>query len=195
LKQAANPEVYAEYFQHAEAALDVSLVVRGPASLQPAIERIVTSLNRNTAVDFESLDSVLSGTIIRERFQTALLAMFAGCALLLAVVGVYGLLSYVVTRRSGEISVRMALGANRRSIVQLVLSQGGMLVLTGATIGLAGSLFATRALEAMLYEVKANDGSVLFAVAGGFAAVALLVCCLPAQRAARISPSEALRAE
>jgi predicted permease len=195
LSQPARPEVYADYFQHADTRMDATLVVRGPASLQSQIERIVTSLNRSTAVNFESMDGLISGTITRERFQTALLVLFAACALLLAVVGVYGLLSYAVTRRTSEIGVRMALGANSGSIARLVLGQGGVLVLAGVALGLVGSLIATRALQAMLYEVKTTDPSALLAVVASFAAAALVACYLPAHRASQIDPSEALRAE
>ena len=175
--------------------MSASLVVRGPASLQPKIERIVTSLNRNTAVNFESMDGLISGSIARERFQTALLAVFAACALLLAVVGIYGLLSYAVTRRTSEIGVRMALGANNGRIARLVLGQGGVLVLSGVALGLVGSLIATRVLQTMLYEVKASDPRVLLSVVAAFTATALVACSLPAHRAAKIDPSEALRAE
>lgn len=195
LKHAATAEVYADYFQHADAAMNVALVVRGPASLQPKIERIVTSLNRSTAVNFESMDDLISGTIARERFQTALLTLFAGCALLLAVIGVYGLLSYAVAQRTSEMGVRMALGANSGSIARLVLGQGGVLVSAGVALGLVGSLIATRALKAMLYEVKTSDPSALVAVVAGFAAAAFIACYLPAHRASRIDPSEALRTE
>jgi predicted permease len=195
LSRPARSEVYADYLQHADTRMNVSLVVRGPASLQSRIERIVTALNRSTAVNFESMDGLISGTIARERFQTTLLTVFAGCALLLAVVGVYGLLSYAVTRRTSEIGVRMALGANSGSIARLVLGQGGELVLAGMALGLVGSLIATRALEAMLYEVKTSDPSALLAVVASFAAAALVACYLPAHRASRIDPSEALRAE
>jgi putative ABC transport system permease protein len=195
LSKPARSEVYADYFQHADAAMNVSLVVRGPATLQPKIERIVTSLNRSTAVNFESMDGLISGTIARERFQTALLTVFAACALLLAVVGVYGLLSYAVTRRTSEMGVRMALGANSGTIARLVLGEGGMLVLAGVALGLLGSIIATRALEAMLYEVKTTDPLALVAVIASFTAAALVACYLPAHRAARIDPSEALRAE
>ena len=173
----------------------VTLVVRRPGSLQSRIESIVTSLNRSTAVNFESMDALISGSIARERFQTALLGLFAGCALLLAVVGIYGLLSYAVTRRTSEMGVRMALGANSRRIVRLVMGQGGVLVTAGVALGLLGSLIATRALRAMLYQVKTTDASALLAVVAGFAAAAFVACYLPARRASQIDPSEALRAE
>jgi ABC-type lipoprotein release transport system permease subunit len=124
--------------------MGAALVVRGPASLQPRIERIVTSLNRSTAVHFESMDGLVSGTIARDRFQTALLTVFAACALLPALVGVFG------------------------------------------------ALIATRVLQAMLYEVKANDPWTLHVVVAGFAA-AVVACYLPVRRASRIDPSEASR--
>lgn len=195
LNRPSEPEVYAEYFQHADTRMDANLVIRGAASQQSTIEQIVTSLNHLTAVKFENMDRVISGTVARERFETTLLAVFAACALLLAVVGVYGLLSYAVTRRTSELGVRMALGANSGNIVRLVLGQGGVLVLTGVALGLIGSLIATRALQAMLYKVKTNDPSALLAVVGGFAVAALVACYLPARRASQIDPSAALRAE
>ncbi len=195
LSQPPRSEVYADYFQHADTAMNVALVVHGPASLQSRIERIVTSLNRSTAVNFESMDGLISGTIARERFQTALLATFAACALLLAVVGVYGLLSYGVTRRTSEMGLRMALGASRASITRSVLGDGGRLVLAGATLGVVGALLATRALKAMLYQVRTSDPWTLLAVVASFAAAALAGCYLPARRASRIDPSEALRTE
>jgi ABC-type antimicrobial peptide transport system permease subunit len=195
LNRPAASEVYANYFQHADTRLNISLVVRGPAGLQGKIERIVTALNQNTAVNFESMDGLILGTIARERFQTALLGIFAACALLLAVVGVYGLLSYVVTRRTNEMGLRMALGADGGRITRLVLGQGGRLVLYGVVLGLVGSLLATRVLQAMLYEVGTSDPEALFAVVACFASATLVACYLPAYRASRIDPSEALRAE
>jgi predicted permease len=194
LNRPAVSEVYSDYFQHAGSVLDVSLVVRGPASLQPAIGRIVTSLNPITAVSFESMDGLISGSIARERFQTALLSLFAACALLLSLVGVYGLLSYTVARRTGEMGLRMALGASSGSIARLVLGQGGLLVFAGVALGSAGSLLATRAVRSMVNDVTNAPGTLLVVIAG-FAAAALFGCYLPARRASRIDPSEALRTE
>jgi predicted permease len=195
LSRPAQPEVYADYFQHADTRMDAMLVVHGPASLQPRIERIVTSLNRSTAVNFENMDHLISSTIAGERFQTALLGLFAACALLLAVVGVYGVLSYAVARRTSEIGVRMALGASRGTIARSVLWQGSVLVLIGVSLGLLGSLLATRVLRSMIYQISAVDPPALLAVVAVFLAAALAACYLPARRATQIDPSEALRTE
>src|SRR5262249_4416504 len=151
-----------------DSAMSAALVVRGPASLQPRIERIVTSLNRSTAVNFESMDGLISGTVTRERFQTALLGLFSACALVLAIVGIYGSLSYMVAQRTGEIGVRMALGANRGTIAWLVLREGGILLLAGVALGLMGSMVATRVLESALCQEKTSDSLALLAVAASF---------------------------
>jgi ABC-type antimicrobial peptide transport system permease subunit len=188
--------VYVDYVQQADTTLDASsLIIRGPVSLQPRIEHIITSLNHDTAVNFESMDALISGSITRERFQTTLLATFAAVALLLALTGIYGLLSYTVARRTSEIGVRMALGASASLILRLILGEAGRLVFLGLAIGLAASLIAARLLQAMLYQVRPNDPMVLFAVAGAFLVAATLASCLPALRAAHVSPSEALRSE
>jgi predicted permease len=195
LNRRTSPQIFVDYFQHADSVTnDFFLVVRGPVRLQAAIDRIVTSLNRSTAVNFEGMDGLISGTIARERFQTALLSLFAACALLLAVVGVYGLLSYTVSRRTSEMGLRMALGATSGSIARLVLGQGGALVLAGVTLGSVGSLLATRALQSMLNGVTSDPWALLVVVAG-FLLAALFGCYLPARRASRIAPLDALRVE
>jgi putative ABC transport system permease protein len=114
---------------------------------------------------------------------------------LLAVIGIYGLLSYTVTQRTSEIGVRMALGASARTITRHVFQRGSVLVAAGIALGLVGSLFVTRVLQSMLFEVSSTDAAALFAVTTGFAIAALVGCYLPARRASTIDPSEALRAE
>jgi putative ABC transport system permease protein len=181
--------------QHWDMGWDATLVVRGRFADQPAVRSIINSINPDTPVEFQSMDDVIAGTIVRERFQTSLLAVFAGFALLLSMVGIYGLLGYTVTRRTSELGVRMALGASRRTVLSMVLSQGGKLVLIGTVLGLSCAFLLSRALTDMLYGVTASDPASFAIVAVLFACVALAACCLPAWRASRIDPNVALRYE
>jgi putative ABC transport system permease protein len=193
--QPPRSEVYAEYLQHADSRMDADLVVRGPATLQPKIDQIVTSVNRFTAVDFESMDHVISSTVSRERFETTLLGVFAATALLLAVVGIYGLFSYIVTTRTSDLGLRMALGASRGSILQMILSEAGILVAVGVSLGVLGSFLAARTLQSLLYQIKATDPSTLVVAVACFAGAALIAAYLPARHATRIDPLQALRTE
>jgi predicted permease len=195
MKEQPSPEVYADYFQHADVFTDITLVVRGPASLHSQLSKIVTALNHDTAVTFERLNDLISGSLARERLQTMLLILFAACALLLAVVGIYGLLSYTVTRRVSEIGVRMALGATSGRISGVILRHAGMLVALGLVIGLSGALLASRLLMSLLYEVQPADPFVLASVVGIFSITAFAASYLPARRASKINPLEALRTE
>ncbi len=195
LNKPPGSEVFVDYLQHAGFSLNASLVVRGPASDRQAVRSIIAAINRDTPVAFESMDDVIAGTISRERFQTCLLALFAGFALLLSAVGIYGLLSYTETRRTSELGIRMALGADRRAVLALVLSEGGTLVSIGLVLGLICAVFLTRTLSGLLYGVSASDPGSFAAVALLFAIAGMLGCYLPALRASRIDPNSALRYE
>jgi putative ABC transport system permease protein len=142
-----------------------------------------------------TLDDLLSESVSRRRFSTFLLGMFAGVALLLAAVGVYGVMSYLVGLRTNEIGLRMALGAQPRDIWKLVIGRGVRLALAGVVLGLAGAFALTRLLSSLLFEVKPRDPATFIFVAFLLVLVALFACYVPAQRAMRVDPLVALRHE
>jgi putative ABC transport system permease protein len=146
-------------------------------------------------VHVTTLDSLLDQTVAPRRFSTVLLGAFALLALVLAAVGIYGVMSYVVSLRINEIGIRMALGAQPRDIWRLIVGSGARLALAGIAIGLAGALALTRLLSSLLFEVRATDPITFAAVALLLAAVALLACYVPARRAMRADPMFALRYE
>jgi putative ABC transport system permease protein len=131
----------------------------------------------------------------RARFSAILWAVFAGIALVLAAVGIYGVMSYLVTQRTREIGIRIALGAGSANVLALVVRRGAFLALAGIAIGAAGALVSTRVLSTMLYEVKPGDPATYVTIAAVLAAVALVASYIPARRASSVDPSSALRAE
>jgi ABC-type antimicrobial peptide transport system permease subunit len=136
---------------------------------------------------------LLSETVAPRRFSTILLGAFALLALVLAAVGIYGVMSYIVSLRINEIGVRMALGAQPRDIWRLIVGSGARLALAGIAIGLTGALALTRLLSSLLFEVRASDPATFAAVIAGLGAVSLLACYIPARRATKVDPISALR--
>lgn len=195
LNKPVTAEVFADYMQHTAFWLRVTLVVRGPVGDEPAIRSLIASIDPDTPVSFQSMNSIISGSISRQRFQTFLLSLFAGMALLLSAIGIYGLLSYTVTRRTSELGIRMALGADRGDVLTLVLREGGALVVAGLVLGLIAALLLTRTISSLLFGVGTSDPASFAAVVLVFGAVAMLGCYLPARRASKIDPNVALRYE
>ena len=167
-----------------------------PAALEANLRPIVRQLDpRVTVRDVRTMKDVIDGTIVQERAIAQLASFFSLFALTLASLGLYGALSFGVVRRTREIGVRMALGASAREVLALVVRQGLALALLGCVLGVAGALALARLVAGLLYNVKANDPLTFAATALVLLGVALLACWLPARRAAKVDPLEALRYE
>ncbi len=176
------------------------LVVRSaaadPMSLLPAVKEAIRAVDPEQAVaNIRTFDEVLDEEVVQRRLGASLVAAFAGLALLLASLGVYGVLSYFVAQHTAEIGVRVALGASRRDILSLVLGKGMALAVSGVALGLVGALALTRLVSSLLYGVGAADPATFAAAASLLAALALLACYLPARRAVKVDPMVAIRSE
>jgi ABC-type antimicrobial peptide transport system permease subunit len=141
------------------------------------------------------MDELLSGSLSRSRFTMLVLGVFAALALVLASVGIYGVIAYSVTQRTQEFGIRIALGASRRDVLRLVLGQGTRLTLLGIGLGIVAALVVTRPMATLLYGISATDPVTFTAVALLLALVALAACYIPARRATRVDPIVALRYE
>lgn len=174
------------------------LLVRGKGDLATLITEVrgaIHELDPGLAVfGEEPLATTLAESVGQQRFTMLLLAAFAGLALVLAVVGVYGVLSFVVVQRAPEMGIRMALGATQRYVVRQVFWQGARLALVGLALGLAGAFILTRFLSGLLFGVEATDPITFLAVPGLVLLAALLASWLPAQRATEADPMSILRA-
>jgi putative ABC transport system permease protein len=177
----------------------MTLVVRtsgDPESLsQPAVREIQALDKDQPVADVRTMESWVADSTARARFGTLLLGAFAVAALVLASVGIYGVISYSVTQRGNEIGVRMALGAQARDVLRMVVGQGMRLVVFGVVLGLVGALALTRVMSGLLYGVAATDPATFAANALLLAAVSLVACYIPARRATRVDPLTALRHE
>ncbi len=180
----------------AASSVFVARTAADPLALLPAVRGAVLNGAADQPVyGVRTMEQIVSASIADRRFSMLLLGIFAGLALLLAAVGIYGVISYTVAQRTREIGIRMALGAGQRDVLKVVVGQGMAPVLAGLGVGLAASFGLTRLMAGMLYGVRASDPVTLVGVAVVLAAVALIATWLPARRAARVAPLMALRHE
>jgi putative ABC transport system permease protein len=194
----AQAEIFMPYAQHPRPAADFRLLARtstDPIALEEAVRRKIHERDPEVPVKFTTMEAAVAEGVAAPRFRMLLLGLFAGLAVCLAMAGVYGVMSYVVGQRLNEIGLRMALGANTRDVLRMVLGQGLLLAGIGLTIGLAAAVAASRLLGSLLFEVKPTDPLTYLAVSAILGVVALAACYVPAWRATRVDPLVALRQE
>jgi putative ABC transport system permease protein len=188
------PQPYIDMATHTSA-----VVVRtesDPSAMVETMRKLVVALDPKQPIgEVQTMDEAVAESIAPQRFSTVLLGLFSVAALLLAAVGIYGVTAYAVTQRTREIGIRMALGAQARDVLGMVVGQGSRLVMVGIGSGLAISLVATRVLTSQLYEIQPSDPVTFAGIAGLLAVVALLASYIPARRATRVDPMVALRHE
>ncbi len=173
----------------------VTKTARDPLALVSAVRHEVAALDSNLPVDLLTMDQVLADSLVRQRFSIQLMTVFAALAGLVAAIGIYGVLAHLVDQRRREFGIRIALGARSADVFAFVLRQGLVPVVAGLIIGIAGALGLTRLLKSLLYEVSATDPLIFGAVSIGLIVVSLAAMFIPALRATRVSPLDALRHE
>ena len=200
LDREAQPTVYAFSLQRPQwwQVARLAIVVRTqttPQALIPALRASVLSLRADVPTSFKTLDKVFTSSLDSRRFSLVIFGVFAMTALVLAVAGIYGVMSYVVTQRTHEIGIRMALGARAADVLRLIVKNGMGPVLFGVAIGLAGALALTRLMASLLFGVTPTDLLTFATASLGLIVVALFACYIPARRATKVDPLVALRYE
>ncbi len=192
------PECYLPYRQHAYNDASLSVVARtlgNPTAFEQTFRRLAREVSPDVPVTFTTMERDASENIAAPRFRSLLFAVFAALAICLAMAGVYGMLAYIVAERTSELGIRIALGAQKSDVLQLVMGYGMILALAGVGIGIVGGLLLTRLLASLLYGVRATDPLTFIFVSISLTTVALVACWVPARRATRIDPMVALRHE
>ena len=203
-QQKVQYQIYFPYTQVPDLLLpkmvdNITLVARtqsDPMAIAPEVKNQVLALDKDQPVNnVRTMEQIVSTSIAQQRFSTLLLGIFAGIALILAAVGVYGVMNYTVTQRTQELGIRMALGARPSDVLKLIVGQGMTLAAIGVILGLAAAFALTRLMASLLFGVSASDPATFFIVPHLLAAVAFAACFIPARRATRVDPMIALRYE
>jgi putative ABC transport system permease protein len=198
LREPAQPTMYAAFAQERQLFSGARVAIRtagDPFDSRNAVVQAITGVHRDIAVDLKRLDEDLGANVLQERLVATLSGFFGGLALLLAALGLYGVMSYTVTRRRNEIGIRMALGAEPRTVVGLVLKNVALITIAGLVVGAVASVGTGRFINTLLYNLAASDRTMIVVTAITLASAAALAGYLPARRAARIDPMAALREE
>jgi predicted permease len=200
LERTPDPTLYGYSLQRPQwwQVARLAVIIRtqnDPQSLIPALRSTVQSLRSDAPTSFSTLRTVYSESFAGRRFSLTLFGVFAGVALLITVIGLYGLLAYSVTERTREMGIRMALGAQRADVLRLVIGHGLQLTIIGVVIGLVGAWGLTRLMVSLLFGVTPTDTITLIGVVSILGLVALFACYVPARRATKVDPLVALREE
>jgi ABC-type antimicrobial peptide transport system permease subunit len=167
----------------------------GPAGVTSGITQVLRDINPAITVQYSPMERLVRDSLVSERLMAALSGFFGGLAVLIATIGLYGVMSYVVARRRIEIGIRMALGADRGAVIRMVVADAGRLLAIGLVAGLVLAVLGGKSASTLLYGLQPWDPATLALSAAGLGAVALLASWLPAFRASRVSPTAALRQE
>jgi putative ABC transport system permease protein len=196
-RESTRVETYLPYWQFTEPGMTVILQSVGhPSQLEAPLRQAVLSIDRNVPVSgITTLSRMVSDSIENPRFFATLAAAFAVLALILAAIGIYGVMAYAVSQRTTEIGVRMALGATSGEVFRLVVADGLRVAALGIALGIGGSMLVARSLTTLLFGVQPGDPATFAATAGVLLLVAAAACVVPARRATRVDPMVALRAE
>jgi predicted permease len=197
LDSTTPPEVYLPHAQHEVDSLTIAVRTNGdPMAFVPQARSTLAGLDSELPMaDVRTMTDLIGRSVAERRFVMVLIAAFATVAVLLAAIGIYGVLAYVVAQRVPEIGVRLAIGATPGDVVRLFVREGATLTAIGLLCGLAGALAAAQALTSLLFGVTATDPSTFLAVGASLVVVALIASYVPARRAARVDPMSALRTD
>jgi predicted permease len=198
LRDEFEPTAYLPMTQEKEPSSDMAFVIRTaapPSSMIPIVKSAISSVNDDASLRFEVFSERIRESLRQEQLMATLSGFFGFLATLLATLGLYGMLSYTVTQRRGEIGIRMVLGADRQGVVRMILREASILLLIGLVIGTAVSLAVAKTADTLLYGLAARDPLTIAAAVAGLASIALAASYIPARRAANLEPGTVLKEE